>query len=325
MTDFLAEWGNTAPFVEARTSGSTGTPKAIRLPKADMRQSARATNAFFVIGPHSVLASPLSFDYIAGKMMAVRACEAGCRLIELPVSNTIILPDGEQAIDLLPIVPSQLQSLIDKPEYAARIRNVLIGGAAPSADSCDALLAAGYKTYISYGMTETCSHVALADAAERSRTFHAMPGILFDTDSDSRLIIGAPAFSFARLQTNDVVELLSPSTFRWRGRADGAINSGGIKLFPEELEQLYAPALSGQSYYVCAEQHSRWGQSVMLVIEGRDIDTDAIAARLRTIVADHRRLPKRIAAVAALPRTVNGKIRRIPAGTRNAEFAGDER
>ncbi len=63
----------------------------------------------------------------------------------------------------------------------------------------------------------------------------------------------------------------------------------------------------------------------MLVIEGRDIDTDAIAARLRTIVADHRRLPKRIAAVAALPRTVNGKIRRIPAGTRNAEFAGDER
>lgn len=108
---------------------------------------------------HSVLASPLSFDYIAGKMMAVRACEAGCRLIELPVSNTIILPDGEQAIDLLPIVPSQLQSLIDKPEYAARIRNVLIGGAAPSADSCDALLAAGYKAYISYGMTETCSHV----------------------------------------------------------------------------------------------------------------------------------------------------------------------
>jgi len=244
--------------------------------------------------------------------MAVRACEAGCRLIELPISNTIILPDGEQAIDLLPIVPSQLQSLIDKPEYAARIRNVLIGGAAPSADSCDALLAAGYKAYISYGMTETCSHVALADAADRSRTFRAMPGIVFDTDADNRLIIDAPAFSFARLQTNDVVELLSPSTFRWRGRADGAINSGGIKLFPEELEQLYAPALSGLRYYVCAEQHPRWGQSVLLVIEGRDIDTDAIAARLRTIVADHRRLPKRIVAAAALPRTANGKIRRIP-------------
>ena len=111
---------------------------------------------------------------------------------------------------------------------------------------------------------------------------------------------------------HDVVDLLSPGTFRWRGRADGAINSGGIKLFPEELEQLYAPALSGQSYYVCAEQHPQWGQSVLLVIEGRDIDTDAIAARLRTIVADHRRLPKRIVAAAALPRTANGKIRRIP-------------
>lgn len=311
LTDFLAEWDSDSAFVEAHTSGSTGKPKTILLPKADMRLSARATNAFFGIGPQSVLASPLSCDYIAGKMMAVRAREAACRLIELPVSSDIALPDDVAAVDLLPVVPSQIGALTARPEYAGRIRNLLIGGAAPAPESCRALAEAGYRAFISYGMTETCSHVAIADAADSTCTFRAMPGIEFEADADGRLAIIAPAFTFGRLQTNDVVELLSSRSFRWRGRADGAINSGGIKMFPEELEQLYAPALSGLGYYVCAAPHPQWGQAVALVVEGADTDTEAIAARLRLAVADRRRLPKLIIASAALPRTPNGKIRRI--------------
>ena len=64
LNDFLAEWHSGSLYVEAHTSGSTGAPKAIQLLKSDMRLSARATNAFFGIGSHSLLASPLSMDYI---------------------------------------------------------------------------------------------------------------------------------------------------------------------------------------------------------------------------------------------------------------------
>lgn len=311
LTDFIAQWHSDSPYIAAHTSGSTGKPKDISLLKSDMRLSARATNAFFGIGSESVLASPLSFDYIAGKMMAVRAIEAACSLIELPVSNEIEIPADVSRIDLLPVVPSQIDSLLRQPEHARLISAVLIGGAAPSAEQCRRLNNAGYNAYISYGMTETCSHVALARADDPNRIFRAMPGISFETDADGRLAVIAPAFSFGRLQTNDIVELKDSTSFRWRGRADGVINSGGIKLFPEELEALYSSVLGNRPFYVCATPHPQWGQAAMLVIEG-EADIEEISAALRTAIADHRRLPKVIKTVYTLPRTSNGKIRRIP-------------
>ncbi len=309
IDDFKAEWLSDSDFVVAHTSGSTGSPKEIHLLKADMRASARATNAFFGIDSRSLLVCPLSVDYIAGKMMLVRAMEAGCRFVQTEVSNRFSLPEGTDVIDLLPVVPSQLPWLIAHPGWAGRIRNLLIGGAAPSKEVCKDLVSAGFNAYISYGMTETCSHVALARADDEGRLFKAMPGISFETDADERLAIVAPHYSFGHLQTNDVVELVDKSSFRWRGRADGVINSGGVKMFPEELEVLYAPALKGRRYYVAAIPHPKWGQAPALVVEGPDTDIRAV---LEAAVTDRKRLPSRIVFIAHLPETSNGKIRRLP-------------
>lgn len=310
VNDFLEVWRSDSTTVEAHTSGSTGTPKLIRLEKSDMRASARATNAYFSINSDSVLASPLSVDYIAGKMMVVRAEEAECRLIELPVSNEITVPSEVTKIDLLPIVPSQIESLLNQPRLATVVRNVLIGGAAPSAEDCHMLTLAGYRAFISYGMTETCSHVALAHADDSRRVFHAMPGITFETDDDDRLIINAPAFSFKRLETNDIVTLLSPTAMIWRGRADGIINSGGIKLIPEELENLYREYLPGYSFFVTGIKDKTWGEAVALVVETSEDIADKIMQTLRNSIEDHRRLPKSIITVKELARTKNGKIKR---------------
>lgn len=310
VSEFLNSWNSDSRTIEAQTSGSTGVPKRILLDKSDMRASARATNKYFDINADSVLASPLSVDYIAGKMMAVRAEEAGSRLIELPVSNDIIIPDDVDRIDLLPIVPSQIESLLRQAHLSAIVRNLLIGGAAPSSEDCHMLTLAGYKAYISYGMTETCSHVALAHADDSRRVFHAMPGITFETDKDDRLIINAPAFSFKRLQTNDIVTLLSPTAMIWRGRADGVINSGGIKLIPEELETLYREFLPGYAFFVKGVEDKTWGQAVALVIEAPNNEADTILGTLRNAIADHRRVPKSVITVEAIERTSNGKIKR---------------
>lgn len=310
VEDFTQEWLSDSTVIKAHTSGSTGKPKDILLNKADMRASARATNAYFGIEASSVLASPLSVDYIAGKMMVVRACEAGCRLIELPVSNEIKIPCGIDRIDLLPIVPSQINSLLEQAHLSGVIRNVLIGGAPPSAEDCHRLTLAGYKAFISYGMTETCSHVALARADEPRRIFHAMPGVSFDVDPDNRLIINASGFTFKSLLTNDVVTLLSPTAMEWRGRADGIINTGGLKLLPEELETLYSEVLSGREYYVKGVDDRQWGTAVAMVIVARESEKEELQRRLRTSIADHRLLPKYIIAVDNLPRTSNGKIKR---------------
>lgn len=309
LSDFRDEFLGPGDYVEARTSGSTGAPKTIRLSKSDMRRSARASNAAFGIGPDSLLACPLSADYIAGKMMVVRALEAGCRLVELPVSNTLELPGGR--IDLLPVVPTQLASLLDLDNPAARVRTLLIGGGAPSANVCRRLEQAGVKAWISYGMTETCSHVALALAADPRRVFRAMPGISFAVTADSRLIVRAHGFDFGDQTTNDIVELLSGSEFRLLGRADNVINSGGLKLHPEQLEPIYAAVLGPEvDFYVAGEPDAELGSRVVLVAEA-PADAAELLARLRASDIPHRLLPKRSVTVTALPRTRTGKLRRI--------------
>ena len=311
LDDFLEEWNSPSPYVKAHTSGSTGKPKDILLLKSDMRQSALATNAFFGINEHSVLAVPLSMEYIAGKMMAVRALEAGARLIEIPPAKEFRLPDNTGCISLLPVVPLHIDCLLGQPDMASRIKNLLIGGGAPDFAQCKALASAGYRAYISYGMTETCSHVALARADDELRRYHAMPGISFDVDSRGCLIVEAPHFSFKRLVTNDVVDLLSNTSFCWRGRIDGVINSGGIKMLPEELENLYAPFLGSTPFYVTKEPHPVWGEAVVLVYEGSMDMAGDIQTFMRQGISDSRRLPKRYIAVNMLPRTYNGKIQRI--------------
>ena len=111
---FLEEWFDDRSYVLGHTSGSTGAPKEIQLSKADMRASARMTNAFFAIDRESVLLLCLSVSYIAGKMMVVRALEAGAELLTVKVSSHPLRITGQEEyvdrrIDLAAMVPMQVE------------------------------------------------------------------------------------------------------------------------------------------------------------------------------------------------------------------------
>lgn len=305
VSDFIREWQSDSNYIVAHTSGSTGTPKEIRLPKADMIVSARATNRRFGIDSRSTIAAPLSVDYIAGKMMCVRAIEAGCKLLEMTPSNNVTI---DRTIDLLAIVPSQVESIISQPKAAQLVKNIIIGGAPLSENLATELAAKGFNAYATYGMTETCSHVALARIGDSDRRFTAMPGIEFSTDCRGCLVISAPDYSFKKLTTNDIVELYSPTEFKWIGRHDNVINSGGIKISPEQLEREIARYIS-KPFYICGVSDDRWGEVPVMVFEGNKADEEAII-RLLMSKLDHKRCPKRAYATGQLPRTSNGKILR---------------
>ena len=304
VSDFLAEWRSPCPYVEAHTSGSTGTPKTIRLPKADMLVSARATCRFFGLGAGSVLALPLSVDYIAGKMMAVRAEVCGGRLLELPVSNDVAVPES---VDLLAVVPSQIPGLLASGT-APLVRHLLVGGAPLPDAAANTLVRAGIDAWMGYGMTETCSHVALRRIGAGGDIYTAMPGITFSTDGRGCLVVHSDDFSWHRLVTNDCVELLSPTTFRWLGRADHAINSGGLKIHPEMLEAEIRAAMPGlPPFYISAEPDARWGEHPVIIAEG-DIPLDSVRAALH----DPRTAPVRLVRIRHLPLTATGKLLRLP-------------
>lgn len=270
-----------------------------------MVASARATNARFGITSSSVLGLPLSVDYIAGKMMCVRSLIADCELHEMKVSNDLSL---DRELDLLAIVPSQIDSLLSIHNVSELVKNVIIGGAPVDAPRMKALCEKKINAFLTYGMTETCSHVALSAIAEDKGLFRAMPGISFDTDDRNCLIIKAPEFSFGELLTNDIVELVDCQSFKWVGRYDNVINSGGIKISPELLEAQIAKLIN-LPFYIVGVADSRWGEVPVLIFEGDKADEPKIIALLRSSL-DHRLCPKRAYAVTSLPRTSNGKILR---------------
>lgn len=304
LDEFKIQWNDDHDYIIAHTSGSTGKPKEIRLLKSDMISSARATNNFFHITSDSRLLLPLSLDYIAGKMMAVRAFEAECELICVTPSNRFEVPDGK--FDLVAVVPTQVDWLLVNPHLHKRLKNVIVGGAPLAIDAEKALKAIDYNAWCTYGMTETCSHVAVRPCDGNDSPYQAMSGVTFTIDNRGCLIINAPHFSFKSLYTNDVVDIISPVTFRWKGRIDNVINSGGLKLHPEQIERLYAPYIC-QPFFLRGAPDPKWGQALELVVEGAGT-AETMLACLKDI--DHKLLPKIVTFVEAIPRTATGKLLR---------------
>lgn len=303
---FIEEWYNNLPYIVAYTSGSTGKPKEIHLLKTDMIESAKATCKQFNITNKSTLGLPLSANYIAGKMMIVRAIVSEATLwIEKPSNQP--LSQEYQNIDLLAIVPSQVDWLIQN-NYASKIKNLLIGGGQLSQNRADALIDLGYNTYVSYGMTETCSHIALRHIS--TQTYKTLPNITISKDHRNCLIINAPKFSFQQITTNDIVEIINNNSFRWLGRFDNVINTGGIKVSPEEIEQKISPFIPNP-FYLIGEQDNKWGEIIVLYIETSEpIDQDLLNLKMKQVLHKYY-LPKKIKCVASFQRTESGKIKRI--------------
>lgn len=306
---FMLLWRDDSDSVVCHTSGSTGEPKPIALTKRDMSVSARLTNAFFGINRSSVLSVPLPFDYIAARMMAVRGDIAGCKVIAPVPSNSPDFFGGYDHIDLLAIVPSQVEALVAVKDVGKRVRNVIVGGAPLSEVRRHAIVKAGISGYITYGMTETCSHIALADVSDDNSVFHAIDkDTRFAVDTRGCLVAEVPHLSIGRVVTNDVVSILSPTSFKWLGRADNVINSAGLKIYPEQVERELAESLPATlPFYVIGVNDPAWGSAVAIVYEGTAEMAAAIEAAIDGIVDRHHR-PRYIIPVRQISRTRSGKL-----------------
>lgn len=301
--DFLRQWQSDSCYIEAHTSGSTGAPKRIMLAKNDMLKSAENTVRFFGLNSDSLLLLPLSVSYIAGKMMIVRAIVSGAELLTVKPSNNPM--EGltiDQDISLMAIVPSQIEAVLP---YADRIRRLIIGGAPMTPQQELAVTASGIEAYATYGMTETCSHVAMRRIGESC--FHALDGVTFSCDSRGCLVINASEFTYKSLVTNDIVELVDCRTFRWLGRYDNVINSGGIKIFPEIIEAEIAPLLCDRRFYITSRKSGKWGEEAVLMVEGEEIA--GLAERIASVLDPVRR-PKAIVYQERFDMTSSGKIKR---------------
>ncbi|WP_266366135.1 AMP-binding protein [Tellurirhabdus rosea] len=316
---FCRDWRSGRETFVLQTSGSTGTPKPIPLTRTQMQASARLTGQTLGLTPGDGALVCLNIRYVAGVMMLVRGLELGLRMTVVePASDPLeTLPPPIPPFDFTALVPLQLETLLSVPgrrEVLNRMKAVIVGGAAVSPALEEALQAVQAPVYSTYGMTETVSHIALRrlNGSDRSDLFTALEGVELGVDDRSCLNIRSAATDFARIQTNDVVELREGGRFRLLGRADSIINSGGLKIQPEQVEAVLSPLLAPRRYVVVGLPDERLGEQVTLVLEAEKLP-EALLAEVRHLVRSQMGpffVPRQQRTLPVFPLTPTGKIDR---------------
>ncbi len=312
---FMAEWLDENEHVVVQTSGSTGNPKLLSIEKTRMIASAKATNSFFNLNENKSALLCLSAEYIAGKMMLVRAFVGGFDLqYTEPKSDALLKIKSD--IDFVAVVPLQLELALksgDK-QVLGQIKKMIVGGASLRHDLIAQLETLNTEIWQTYGMTETITHIALQKLNGRSKTdyFQALQDVEFSCDERSCLLINAPAVSLDPVQTNDRVELINQNQFRFLGRIDFVINSGGIKFSPEILEQKLASSIEND-FSFSSKTDRVLGERLVLVIEGNAFSEEKFTELNTTLkkVLTRFEQPKEILFIRQLPKTENGKLDRI--------------
>lgn len=295
------------------SSGSTGTPKRLHFSRSAVCTSIEGTARALGLekGITAVLALPLR--YIAGRMMLLRAMHLKWKL--LWIKPTLRLPEIPM-VDFAALTPAQASGSL---QVFDAIRTLLLGGSAlPHALHTTIRQKAKYAVYQSFAATETLSNFALRRIAPDYQDFYtALPGVQLRVDAHSRLWIHYPGITADFITTGDVVELLSPTSFVWRGRADFVINTGGVKVHPEVLEAQLSEALPDMRFVITSVPDEQLGEAVTMVAESPpdELNPDDVKRIVEKIASEKHLqkhlLPRIYAMVPEIPVTHTGKPDRI--------------
>ncbi|MBD0835319.1 AMP-binding protein [Aestuariibaculum suncheonense] len=302
--NFLFQWLDENETIKVRTSGSTGTPKVIELSKQAMVNSALATGDFFKLQPGDRALLCLPATYIAGKMMLVRAIILGLEIdIVEPASKLQF--DTQKVYDFCAMVPMQLEKALDTIDH---IKTIIVGGAPASSSLKANLQQVQTKVYETYGMTETVTHIALKainNTSVSKPNFKVLPGVTISQDERDCLVVEAPKLCQGKIVTNDMVKIHSESEFEWLGRFDNVINSGGVKLFPEQIEAKLQHKINSR-FFIASEPNDILGEQLILVVESESNDLNSeVFSDL-----DKFEKPKAVYMVKEFVETTSGKIQR---------------
>ena len=260
LGNLILQWFDDYDYITLTTSGTTGKPKEVKLSKEAMEASALATGEFFKLQPKDKALLCLPTHYIAGKMMFIRAVVLG---LELDFVNPTKEPlkNNDKVYDFVAMVPLQVHNSITQIEQC---KTLIVGGAKLNDRTKDILNEMMVNVYETYGMTETITHIAAKRISENY--FTVLPHANISQDERGCLVIEAPLVSNHLIVTNDLVEMPNDIQFAWIGRYDNLVNSGGVKLVPEKIEQKLSDYIPYR-FYVIGKEDAELGQKLVLVIE----------------------------------------------------------
>lgn len=308
---FLADWFSESPDMTVHTSGSTGTPKEYTVRKEQMMQSAMLTCSFLHLqkGDNALLCMPL--QYIAGKMVVVRALVAGLNLI-LRTPSGHPLAEVTTPLRFAAMIPLQVYNTLQVPEEKERLCRtdiLIVGGGAIDKELEAAIRPLPNIVYSTYGMTETLSHIALRrlNGPDASPAYTPFPSVRLSLSADDTLVIDAPLVCDETLTTNDIARIHPDGSFSILGRKDNTINTGGIKVQIECVEEILRSIIS-VTFAITAIPHPGLGEAIVLLVENMANPED-LSVKIASLLPKYQQ-PKYIRTVEAIPLTGSGKTDR---------------
>ncbi|MCF2497484.1 AMP-binding protein [Dyadobacter chenhuakuii] len=275
--DFMQSWSSGQQTFTLQTSGSTGTPKPIQIHRSQLIASAQMTGKALGLRAGTRALVCLNVHYIAGLMMLVRGMELDWEMTVIePSANPLLDVNGLDAFDFTALVPLQLHAILENPKTENQVNKlgtVLLGGAPVNVSLQRKIESLSVPVYQSYGMTETVSHIALRklNGENFSEDYQFLPNIVYGTDDRGCLHISGPVTNGEVVQTNDLVEIAG-NTFKWIGRADNVINSGGVKIVLDKVDatvgKVFFDLKIGNAFFNWFVSDEKLGQKLILVVEG---------------------------------------------------------
>jgi O-succinylbenzoic acid--CoA ligase len=207
----------------------------------------------------------------------------------------------EEKYDFVAMVPMQAQNSLNELK---NVKKLIVGGARISASLEKELMKLPTQVYETYGMTETITHIAAKRVGEK--IFTVLPNVTISYDDRNCLVIHAPnIIAEETVVTNDLVELVNENQFKFLGRIDNVINSGGIKIIPEQVEQKLDGRIE-RRFFIASKEDKELGEKVLLVIEGAAMEIDPATFD----VLDKYEHPREIIFILKFKETENGKVLR---------------
>ena len=308
MGDFLMDWLDSSDTIALVTSGTTASPKRINFKKQALVNSAIATGEFFKVSVGDRALHCLPSNFIAGKMMLIRAMILGFSLdLVSPTRNPFY--KNEKTYDFVAMTPMQAYHSLAN---MGQVKTLIVGGAFVSKSLQSALLKTNVNAFETYGMTETLSHIAVRTMKDPLSEFKSLPYVQISQDERGCLVVNSELLHVDHFATNDAIELKGDGSFKLIGRIDDVINSGGIKLHPQHIERKLSEVLSIH-FFIGGLEDAELGKKVVLAVKhSPTLNTDSLLQKLKANdKLDAYECPKSILVFDEFVETDSGKIKRM--------------
>lgn len=301
------------------TSGTAGEPKLVQFDRAAIDAAVAASALALEATPHDRWLCCLPLAHVGGLLVLLRGVLLGAPVSVHPAFDPAAVAAAQDAA-FTSVVPTMLVRLLDAGVDLTGFRAILVGGAHLPLDVRERAQASGARLVETYGLTESCGGVVYEG--------RPLPGVRMRIDAEGGIELSGPmlmlgyrfdaegtarAFTPDRwLRPGDAGEIDPEGRLHVIGRVDDLINSGGEKVWPQEVEAVLRTHPKVAEILVRGRLDPEWGQRVVAWVVPADPADPPTLEELRAHAArrlPRHKAPREVAVMDALPRTGAGKPR----------------